>query len=100
MQFLTDEELMRDLGTAEQVLVPGERFHYSNLGFALLGRVVATVSGQPYEQYVQQRILDPLGMTRTTFLPQAPHASGYLVEPYRDGVRDERPVETASFTPS
>jgi CubicO group peptidase (beta-lactamase class C family) len=100
LKFLTDEELARDLGTAEQVLAPGERFHYSNLGFALLGRVVAEVSGQPYVEYVQQRILEPLGMARTSFRPQAPHARGYLVEPYRDGVREEQPVETASFTPS
>jgi CubicO group peptidase (beta-lactamase class C family) len=100
LKFLSDAELARDLGTAEQVLPPGERFHYSNLGFALLGRVVAEVSGMSYVDYVQQRILDPLGMTRTTFRPQPPHAAGYLVEPYREGVREEQPVETASFTPS
>jgi len=100
LKFLTDEELLRDLGTAEQVLAPGERFHYSNLGFALLGHVVAAAAGQAYEQYVQEHILDPLAMTRTTFRQQGPHAAGYLVEPYRDGVRAEQPVETASFAPS
>jgi CubicO group peptidase (beta-lactamase class C family) len=100
LEFLTDEELLRDLGTAEQVLAAGERFHYSNLGFALLGHVVSAAAGQPYEQYIQEHILDPLGMTRTTFRQQEPHAAGYLVEPYRNGVRLEQPVETASFTPS
>jgi CubicO group peptidase (beta-lactamase class C family) len=100
LKFLSDEELMRDLGTAEQVLAPGERFHYSNLGFALLGRVVAAVSGRSYEEYIQERILEPLGMTRTTFRREEPHASGYLVEAYREGVREEQPVETASFAPS
>ncbi|MFN2628502.1 MAG: serine hydrolase domain-containing protein [Gaiellaceae bacterium] len=100
LKFLSDDELLRDLGTAERVLAPGERFHYSNLGFALLGRVVAAVSGLPYERYVEERIMHPLGLVRTSFRPQAPHAAGYLVEPYRHGVRAEQPVETASFTPS
>jgi CubicO group peptidase (beta-lactamase class C family) len=100
MKFLTDEELLRDLGTAEQVLPPGARFHYSNLGFALLGRVVANISGTSYEDYVQRRILDPLGLSRTTFTPQPPYATGYLVDPYRNAVTAEQSVETASFTPS
>jgi len=100
LKFLTDEELLSSLGSAEQVLAPGARFHYSNLAFALLGRVVERVSGVPYERYVEERLLRPLGMTRTSFRPQPPHAAGYFVEPYREGVRVEPPVETASFTPS
>jgi CubicO group peptidase (beta-lactamase class C family) len=100
LKFLSDEELLRDFGRAEQVLPPGARFHYSNLAFALLGQVVARVSGTPYEQYVQERIVAPLGLTRTTFRPRAPHAHGYLVDPYRDGVLGEPPVETGSFIPA
>jgi CubicO group peptidase (beta-lactamase class C family) len=100
LTFLTDEELLRDLGEAEQVLPPGARFHYSNLAFALLGQVVARVSGMPYEQYVEERILRPVGLERTTFRATAPHAQGYLVDPYRDGVHLEQPVETGSFIPS
>jgi CubicO group peptidase (beta-lactamase class C family) len=100
LKFLSDEELLEQLHVAEQVLPPGARFHYSNLAFALLGRVVATVSGIAYEQYVEERILSRLGMTRTSFRPRAPHATGYLVEPYREGVRVEQAVDTASFTPS
>jgi len=100
LQFLSEEELLRDLGQAEQVLPPGARFHYSNLAFALLGQVVARVSGLPYERYVRERILDPLGLARTTFRPQAPHAQGYLVDPYREGVLEEPPVQTGSFVPA
>jgi CubicO group peptidase (beta-lactamase class C family) len=100
LEFLTDEALLRDLGQAEQVLAPGARFHYSNLAFALLGQLVARVSGTPYTQYVEERILGPLGMNRTSWTPDAEAAEGYLVEPYREAGRLERPVETASFTPS
>ncbi len=50
---------------------PGVAYEYSNYGFALLGRVVSRVSGMKYKDYVQQRILRPLGMRSTTLEPQA-----------------------------
>jgi len=46
---------------------PGLVFEYSNLGYALLGRVLTNVSGEPYQAFVQRTVLQPLGMTRTTF---------------------------------
>jgi CubicO group peptidase (beta-lactamase class C family) len=48
---------------------PGIAYEYSNYGFAILGRVVSRVSGQPYDRYVSQNILQPLGMTSTTLQP-------------------------------
>ena len=96
-RFADVPELLETLGTAEQVLPPGARFHYSNLAFALLGVVVECVSGVPYAQYVQDRILTPLGLTRTSFEPQEPAAAGYLVQPYVEGVWDEAPVTTGAW---
>jgi CubicO group peptidase (beta-lactamase class C family) len=46
---------------------PGTRYEYSNLGYALLGRIVARVSGMPYRRYVERHILAPLGMTSTGY---------------------------------
>lgn len=43
---------------------PGERYAYSNFGFAVLGRVIERVSGQPYEAYVADQVLRPMGITR------------------------------------
>ena len=51
----------------EFVLEPGQAHHYSNLAFALLGQVVAAVSGEPYTEYVDSRIIGPLGLGRTTW---------------------------------
>lgn len=60
---------------------PGTAYEYSNFGFAILGRIVARVSGMPYARYVQERILKPLGMTVTTLqaasVPAARLAHGY-----------------------
>jgi CubicO group peptidase (beta-lactamase class C family) len=47
--------------------VPGTRFAYSNLGYALLGRVVEAASGRGYRDVVTDRILRPLGLASTTF---------------------------------
>lgn len=46
---------------------PGLAFEYSNLGYALLGRVLTNVSGESYQAYVRRTFLEPLGMTHTTF---------------------------------
>ena len=57
---------------------------YSNLGYALLGRIVANVSGQPYKEYVQRTLFTPLGMTVTGYdvaaSPQDRRALGYRWE--------------------
>jgi len=46
---------------------PGTRFEYSNLGYAILGRVITAVTGAAYPDYIRHRLLRPLGMTRTGF---------------------------------
>jgi CubicO group peptidase (beta-lactamase class C family) len=45
---------------------PGERFHYSNFCFQALGRLAASLEKRPLHECIQQRILDPLGMTATS----------------------------------
>jgi CubicO group peptidase (beta-lactamase class C family) len=70
-------------------LEPAQAHHYSNLAFGLLGRVVAAKSGMPYTQYVDERILRPLGLERTTWYGEAPKAQGYLVDEYARTVWQE-----------
>jgi CubicO group peptidase (beta-lactamase class C family) len=58
----------------ERIFAPGERIAYSNYGNALAGYIVERVSGEPFADYVRKHILEPLGMSRSTFeqpLPQA-----------------------------
>jgi CubicO group peptidase (beta-lactamase class C family) len=83
------DELLATLEEAEMVLAPGERWHYSNLAFILLGELIGKLSGVPYEDYVAQRILEPLGLSRTSFSPAPPTAVAYSVDPYSDVVRRE-----------
>jgi CubicO group peptidase (beta-lactamase class C family) len=44
---------------------PGTKYAYSNYGYMLLGRIIEAVSKQPYETYVKDNVLEPLGMTHT-----------------------------------
>jgi len=48
---------------------PGVAYEYSNYGYAILGRVVARVSGVGYREYVRRKIFEPLGMRSTTLEP-------------------------------
>jgi CubicO group peptidase (beta-lactamase class C family) len=61
---------------------PGVAFEYSNTGYGLIGRAITNVAGMPYQAFITRNILEPLGMTRTTF--DAPAASrGDYAWPYR-----------------
>ncbi|HEX2741407.1 MAG TPA: serine hydrolase [Rubrobacter sp.] len=71
-----------------RVRPPGDIAAYSSYGTALAGYIVARVSGEPYDQYIQEHILNPLGMVHTTARSSMPpdiraHTSvGYT---YEDG---------------
>ena len=69
---------------------PGTAYEYSNYGFAILGRIVARVSGMPYRDYLTANVLRPLGMTATTMEPDSVAASR-IARGYR--WEDERWVE-------
>jgi len=54
---------------------PGRRFVYSDINFFLLGEIVARVSGRPFADVVRDRVLLPLDMRETMFLPPASFAA-------------------------
>lgn len=64
--------------------VPSYQYEYSNTGFAMLGYIVSQVSGKPYQQYIQEEILAPLGMSNSYWeideVPKNQLAIGYRWE--------------------
>ena len=87
-EFPTIEEFLAALPEVTLVIEPDSAFKYSTLAYALLGEVVARVSGRAYEEYVHAEVLNPLGMDSSVFAltddlrPRM--ATGYQVRPYED----------------
>jgi CubicO group peptidase (beta-lactamase class C family) len=87
-ESITDDELDALLRRGLRFdSVPGTTFAYSNLGWALLGRVVASAAGRPYREVVEQTLLGPLGLPSTGFEADVPATGGVAVghRPVDDG---------------
>jgi len=64
----TDKDLVEFLGKQISFSNPPDiAYEYSNLGFALLGKIVTNVSGMRYQDYIKKNIWEPLGMKTTTY---------------------------------
>lgn len=84
-------------GTVFPVL---QQFHYSNLGYALLGEVAARTLGTTWWEAVRSRIVEPLGLTRTSYLPEGAAAQGYSVHPYARNLVEEPATDTGAMAPA
>jgi CubicO group peptidase (beta-lactamase class C family) len=102
------DEWLRRLATLPLMYQPGERWLY-NLGDDLLGTLVARVAGRPFEDFLRERVLEPLGMHDTGFhVPgdkidrfpplYAPHpeTGEFLVEDPAEGGHHSKPPAFAS----
>jgi CubicO group peptidase (beta-lactamase class C family) len=80
---------------------PGAKFHYSNLGYAVLGELIGRVRGRPWADVVRQDLLEPLGMRRTAARPSdAGAAQGLGVHPLADLVHIEPEHDAAAMAPA
>ena len=70
-------------GTADR-----DGYHYSNLGYGLLGAVAERVTGQRWSELLGKRVLEPLNLTRTTYHATEPFARGYVVHPWHGTLRE------------
>jgi CubicO group peptidase (beta-lactamase class C family) len=98
---LSWEELAsRFTAAAEVPHGAGRRFHYSNLGFAVLGEVVARIRGRPWADVIRDEVLLPLGMTRTTTRPDGAAAQGWAVHPWADVLQPEPEHDAGAMAPA
>ncbi|MGB0102541.1 MAG: serine hydrolase domain-containing protein [Nocardioides sp.] len=97
---LSFEDLVAANDGSGEVFDPAERFHYSNLGYALLGELAARLLGSTWWEAVQSRVLDPLGMTRTSYLPEGAAAQGQSVHPYDRTLVAEPATDTGAMAPA
>ncbi|WP_212821748.1 serine hydrolase domain-containing protein [Polymorphospora rubra] len=93
-------ELLADLARIERALPPARRFHYSNLGLALLGHAVARLRGGTWAEVLADRVLRPLGLSSTTVHPGPSAATGFLVDAYSDHARPEPRLDLGALGPA
>lgn len=96
LQGPTASELLESLEVAELIDQPGRRWHYSNLGYALLGQVVERVTGESCRALVDRTLLMPLGLASTTWRRPEHAATGYRLDPYEDAEYVEPEMEQAA----
>jgi len=92
--------LLKELADAEAVHPPSRKFHYSNLGFALLGHAAARVLGGQWWDLVRERVCEPLGLTATSYERPPQAVTGYLVDAYSDHVRPEPVTDFRAVAPA
>ncbi|WP_161554791.1 serine hydrolase domain-containing protein [Ereboglobus luteus] len=64
-------KLVEIYAASDLLFEPGTDYSYANTDINTIGRIIEIVSGMPYEDFLQKRLLDPLGMMDTTFWPDA-----------------------------
>ncbi|BCJ44966.1 serine hydrolase [Actinoplanes ianthinogenes] len=92
--------MLAELDRAERVLPNARRFHYSNLGLAVLGQMVAKLRGGTWAEILTERILAPLGLRHTTVERPAAAVVGYLVDAYSDAARPEPAFDLGGIAPA
>ncbi|MGW5273194.1 serine hydrolase domain-containing protein [Streptomyces sp. NPDC004044] len=93
-------ELADVLGEQTRMHPPGRRHHYSNPGYTLLGALIEAVRGASWAEVLKREILEPLGMSRTSTQPQAPHAGGWAVHPWADALLPEPAEDLGLMAPA
>ncbi|HEU5240937.1 MAG TPA: serine hydrolase domain-containing protein, partial [Ornithinibacter sp.] len=78
----------------------GRRFHYSNVGYAALGRLLEVHHGRGWFDVVRDELLGPLGMTRTTTRPSGTAAPGLAVHPFADVLLPEPEHDAGAMAPA
>lgn len=84
--------------TPDKIAYPPHRaYHYSNLAYGLLGAVVHRMTGLSWTDLLTKRLLEPLGMSRTTHSEVEPFARGYVVHPWYGTLREEPRADTRAM---
>ncbi|MGI8926077.1 MAG: serine hydrolase domain-containing protein [Tepidiformaceae bacterium] len=62
--------IVAKMANSPQIVPAGTAFSYNNAGFYVLGRIIEVLSGMAFESFVRARILEPLGMTMSSYFPE------------------------------
>ena len=92
---------MGEVAMPDRIFAPGTTPAYSNYGASLAGYIVQRVSGQPFDDYIEQHIFAPLGMTHSTFRQPLPAAlAANMSKGYRTASGPPGPYELVQMPPA
>jgi CubicO group peptidase (beta-lactamase class C family) len=93
LDHLTLRDGARSYAISPLEFEPGTKYQYSNAGINTAGRIIEAVAGMPFEDYLQKRLFDPLGMKDTTFRPTEEQVAR-LAKAYRPNAEKSGLTET------
>jgi len=79
---------------------PGSKYEYSNTNYLLLSYIIATVSNTPFEQYIQTKLFDPVGMNSSGSAPVGERSNGFAIAynfDFENEVYEEQPASLIPF---
>ncbi|GAA2468420.1 serine hydrolase domain-containing protein [Winogradskya humida] len=94
------EHLLKELSPDKIFGPPFRHYHYSNLAYGLLGAILEKVTGESWSALVGKRVLEPLGMLRTTYHPAEPFARGYVVHALDGSLHEEPRLDAGAMAPA
>lgn len=94
LDMLPLRDTVRGYAMMPLIYEPGTKYKYSNEGINTAGRIIEVVSGMSYEEFLNKRLLEPLGMKDTTFFPNeaqvARLAKTYKPGPNKSGLEETK----------
>lgn len=86
--FATWDDIYRHLNGASEYITdpPGTRFYYNNIAYELLSQIISKVSGQSFTSFIKEHILNPLEMSRSSFMSDELLKDNNIAIPYESAV--------------
>ena len=91
------EETVRMITEFQLDFYPGDRYQYATVNYDILGYLIQVISGQTYEEYIQQNILSPLALQRTYMYPEDAAETDKLSAGHKITFFSARPFEAAVY---
>ncbi len=93
LRFSFNDLISLSKKSSKERFVPGSKFEYSNINYIFLGKIIEEASGQSYTDYIQEHILDRLGMRKTYFGTK--NAPPIIAQGHYKGKNSEMPYSMA-----
>ncbi|BCJ96190.1 hypothetical protein acsn021_37590 [Anaerocolumna cellulosilytica] len=76
---------------------PGDRYQYATINYDILGYIIQIISGQTYEDFMQEHVIDPLGLDNTYLFQKEARKSGLLAQGYKITFFDPQPYDAPRY---